>query len=72
MKKSKGTRAIEQLALQKGISIAEIREEIEIAINAAMTNPDPAAKKFWTEIMKNGKKPTPEEFIEYVAGKVLS
>ena len=72
MKKSKGTRAIEQLALQKGISIAEIREEIEIAINAAMTNPDPAAKKFWSEIMKNAKKPTPEELIEYLSGKVLS
>ena len=72
MKKSKGQRAIEKLAAQKGVSVAEIREEIEIAINIAMSSPDPAAKKFWAEIMKNGKKPTPEEFIQYVSGKVLS
>ena len=72
MKKSRGQQAIEQLAIQKGISVAEIREEIEIAIDAAMQNPDPAAQAHWAEIMKSGKKPTPEEFIEYISGKVLS
>ena len=70
MKKSKGQRAIEQLALQKGISVSEVREEIEIAIDAAMQNPDPAAQAHWAEIMKDGKKPTPDELIEYIAGKI--
>ncbi|MDL2287046.1 hypothetical protein LJB90_00560 [Eubacteriales bacterium OttesenSCG-928-G02] len=72
MKKSKGEKAIEDVAKSNGISVAEARKEIELAIDMAMANPDPTAKAFWAVYIKNGKKPTPEEFIVYMAKRVES
>ena len=70
MKKSKGLKALEQVAIQNGVSVAEVRKEIEIAIDAAMANPDPAARDFWDKYIKNNQKPAPEEFIIYIAKKI--
>ena len=70
MSKSRGAQAIEDLAAQNGVSVEEIRREIEIAIDAAIANPDPEAQKQWEQILKDGRKPTPEEFIEYMADKI--
>ena len=46
MKKSKGVKAIEQVALQNGVGVAEVRKEIELAIDAAMASPEPAARAY--------------------------
>ena len=70
MKNSKGIKAIEQVALNRGISVIEVRKEIEIAIDAAMSNPDPAIQALWEQYRKKGSKPTPEEFIVSMAKKV--
>ena len=70
MRKSKGKKAIEQVALKNGISVAEARREIELAIDAAIANPDPKAQEFWDKYIKDGRKPTPEEFIVYMADKI--
>lgn len=69
MKKSRGAKAIEEVARKNNISVAEVRREIEIAIVAAMSCPDPAAKAFWDKYIQSGRKPTPEEFIIYMAKK---
>ena len=72
MKKSKGLRAIEEVAIMHGISVTEAREEIEIAIDAAISNPDPTARVFWDRYIRYGRKPTPEEFVVYMAKRVKS
>ena len=66
----KGKKAIIEVARKNGISVAEVRKEMEFAIDAAMKNPDPMTKRVWDECFPNGKKPTPEEFIVYIAKKV--
>jgi len=65
MKKSKATKIIEQIAVREGISIAEVREEMQKAIDLAFERGD----DFW----KNwrGRKPTPEEFIVKASRDVL-
>jgi len=70
MKKSKGAKAISKLARRKGVSEAEIRKEIQIAIDMGMANPDPNARALWEEMMRKGIKPTPDEFIVYMAERV--
>jgi len=70
MRKSKGKKAIEQVALKSGINVAEARREIELAIDAAIANPDPTVQAFWDKYIKGDRKPTPEEFIVYMADKI--
>lgn len=72
MKKSKGLKAIERVAIQNGVSVEEVRKEIECAINAGMSNPDPTARAFWDKYIKSGRKPSAEEFIVYMAEKTKS
>jgi len=70
VRKFDGAKAIKETAQKNGISVTEVRREIKLAINAAMLNPDPAARAFWDKYILNGNKPTPEEFIVYVAKKI--
>jgi len=70
MKRSKGAKAIVELATQKGISVEEIRREIQLAIDLGMANQDPNVQACWKKMIKNGVKPTPEDVIEYIAKQV--
>ena len=72
MKKSKGAKAIERVAIKNGVSVAEVRREMELAIDEAISSPEPAARSFWEPYIKSGTKPTPEEFIAIVAKKAES
>ncbi|MDD4494634.1 MAG: hypothetical protein PHV32_09880 [Eubacteriales bacterium] len=72
MKKSKGIKAIEQVAKSKGISVEDVRREIEVAIDIAMHNPDSEAQTFWSNYIQTGLKPTPEEFIVSMANNFMS
>lgn len=70
MKRSRGAKAITKLAAEKGISVEEVRREIQIAINMGMANQDPNVQAYWKKILKKGVKPTPEDIIEYFADQV--
>jgi len=72
MKTSKGFKAIKKVAEQKGISVAKVRKEIEIAIDMGIANPDPAIQAYWANIPRKSEKPTPEEVIVYMAKRVKS
>ena len=72
MKKPDGAKYLEEVAKNHGISVAEVRREIELAINDAMLSPDPAAQAFWDTYIQSGRAPTLEEFIIYVAERVMS
>lgn len=52
-----------KIAKENGISIREVKEEMELAIKAAYENPNEVALK----VPRKGAVPTPEEFIDYCA-----
>jgi len=67
MKVKKAEKALRQIAAKEGVSVEEVRREIEIAINAAQENSDPNIQAFWEHIPRKGERPTPEEVIVYIA-----
>lgn len=67
MRKSKVTKAFEQLAIRDGISVAEVREEIQKAIDIGMSSSDPAVQEKWSKMPCRGEKPTPEEVVIYLS-----
>lgn len=72
MEKSKVIRAFEKIARKEGISVDEVRQEIQKAIDDAMQSDDPAVQAYWRKIKFKGKKPTPEEVVLYIAKQVKS
>ena len=59
--------AIERIAAQNGISVAEAKREMTIAIHRAMNSPDPRIRERWKRIAPDGREPTVEEFLQYCA-----
>ena len=70
MKLSKALKSFEIIAAQEGVSVAEVREQIRLAIEQAMNDPDPEVKKRWESIKFRNEVPTPEEFVVYMAKEV--
>lgn len=62
---------IRQIASANRVSSMEVREKMQLAMEAAMTNPDPAVQAMWDSIPKKGSKPTLDEFMDYLIGKNL-
>jgi len=60
-------RIITEIAVEEGVSEAHVRESIEEAIRAGMSNPDPKVQTVWDRIPRAGAVPTPEEFIAWGA-----
>lgn len=70
MKWRKANHAIKKVAKQNGVRIEDVRREIEIAIAAGKTNPDPKVQAYWKGIPCEGEYPTPEEFITFLSKQV--
>jgi len=60
---------IRHIAKQEGISEQEVLDEMQKAIDAGYNDPDPAVRAYWASLPFKGK-PTPQELIVYLAGKV--
>lgn len=65
MKKRIAKNAIKAIALREGISVAAVRNEMIVAIEAAYQNP--YTRAIWNERFGDGVVPTPEEFIVEMA-----
>ncbi len=63
MEKSRAFKAFMNIAERDGISVEEVKQGIQMAIDAAMENPDPQVRRQWEELNFQNKKPTPEEFV---------
>jgi hypothetical protein len=68
MKKSKATKIIERIALQEGVSVAEVRAEMQKAIDLAYEKCS-ETEEFWAKW--KGRKPSPEEFIVAANAEIL-
>lgn len=58
---------IKKVAKAHGVSVKEVREEMQKAIRAGRESSDPNAQAMWNRLFPDGKEPTPEEFILKVA-----
>lgn len=66
----KAEEAIKQIAERDGVSISEVRKEIQFAIDEGMKSTDKSVQAYWSKIPCRGAKPTPEEVITYIAKSV--
>lgn len=66
MKKGKINRVIGIIGRREGISPQEVENEIQRAIDMGFDNPDVKVQEEWAKIPFKGKRPTPEEVIEYM------
>ncbi len=60
---------IRHIAKQEGVSEQEVLDEMQKAIDAGYSNPDPSVQAYWASMPFKGK-PTPQELIVYLAGKM--
>ena len=67
MNRSQRRKAIKRVAKANGVSVEEVRDEMQKAIMHAYRKPNSEAQA----VPKKGKFPTPEEFIDYCHKKVL-
>lgn len=59
---------IRRIARAHHVPEAQVRADMEEAMNAGRNNPDPAVQARWAAFPYAGEKPTIEEFILWVAG----
>ena len=60
-------KALVATALKSGVTVEEVRFEIDKAIREAMANPNPIIQQRWRNIPRSGDVPTAEEFIAYIS-----
>jgi hypothetical protein len=53
---------LKTIARQQGVSVAEVRSDLQVAIEMARNNPDPQTQEKYRKYFGN-RTPTPEEFI---------
>jgi len=67
MNRSQIRKAIKKVAKNNHVTTAEVRQEIQAAINAAYRNPTPAA----LAIPRKGDAPTAEKLIGCIAEQII-
>lgn len=68
--RKKASRIIARVAQEQGVSEAEVRAEMENAMNQARLNPDPVVRAHWASFSYAGAEPTIEEFILWAASRL--
>lgn len=61
---------LELVAAKHGVSVEEVRQEISLAIQAAMESSSPQAREFWQSVPKSGSAPSPDELVAFLARKL--
>ena len=62
--------AIRSIAKTNGIPEAQVRLEMEQAIQAGRDNPDPRVQAYWASSPFQDRMPSPEEFILWVVQQI--
>lgn len=70
MKEEKMEAILKQIAKAHHTTPKKVRQEMQMAMDAALASPDPVIQAQWAAIPKKGEKPTLEEFVAYIASKV--
>lgn len=64
-------KALKKIAKKEGVSVEEVYREMQIAINMAYANPDPAVQAAWENIPMPSGAPRPEDVIAYCVEKLV-
>nr|WP_322101302.1 sporulation initiation factor Spo0A C-terminal domain-containing protein [Sporofaciens musculi] len=62
-----------KIARENGVSVKEVKEDMQAAITAAYQNPPKdggVTAAYQRQVPRKGEIPTPDELIRYMAGKV--
>lgn len=57
---------LEQIAVKNGVSIEQVRQDIQEALDKGWNNSDEKVQAYWRKIPTKHKKPTLEEVILYM------
>lgn len=57
---------LQKIALENGVSVAEVRKDIQEALDLGWNNPDPKVQEYWKSIPCRGKMPKLEEVIKHI------
>ncbi len=60
-----------KIARKNGVSVQEVKREMQAAIDAAYTNPRPETMIQQHRVPRKGKIPTPDEFIRFSVEEAL-
>lgn len=63
-------KALRTIAMQRCMTVEQVRTQIKIAMLSGLTNPDPEIQARWKKIPCKGDLPTPEELITFIATNV--
>lgn len=63
-------KVIKKIAKREGVSVEEVYREMQIAIDMAYADSDPAVQAAWENIPVPYGKPRPEDVIAYCVEKV--
>ena len=63
---------LEKIAIRNNTTADEVRRDIEIAMKAGQSSPDPIVQARWNAIPRKGTELTVEEFILFVAQEATS
>lgn len=67
MQKSKFDRVLEEVARREHMSVQEVREEMQAAMEEGQKTDDPVVQARWAAIPRKGTELTLEEFVAYLA-----
>ena len=67
MRKSELDSIICMLAKEKHCTPEYVRRQMQNALDEAFSNPKPSVQAAWNALPTKGRKPSLEEFIEYMA-----
>lgn len=68
--KSKFKMILKIIAEKEGISVEEVYNEMQAAIDAGYSNPDPDIQEAWKKVHMPYGKPRPEDMIAYCTGQI--
>ena len=63
-------KALKAIAKEEGISTKEVYRQMREAINIGMSNPDPAIRRVWQNIILLQGEATPENVLAYCAAQI--
>lgn len=67
MKMSKEYKIYQKIASTEGVSVEQVRKDIETAIETGLSNPDPDVQRIWSSIPCKNNRPTPEELVRHLS-----
>lgn len=64
-------RIFKQIAIKNGVSVAQVRQDIQKALDEGWNSTDENVRSYWRKIPTKYKKPTLEEVILYIVTECM-